>query len=151
MIAEISSQPTFGGLESLTPPKSTSEKPKGVSQASWHQSSSLIHGRGTHRVPFDDSVCIIGLDDSYQSASAPVIVLGRDISADGISFVHGLPLPFRYVAVSIRSAAGIQTVAARLTWCRYSRHGHYVTGGKFLQQIPLTIETPSDWETLTSG
>lgn len=139
---------TFSGLESLARLQSLSRDEAVGPTASWHQSASTIHGRRSHRIPLPQSVCLTGLDDSFRPCAAPVVVQGRDISVDGISFRHGQPLPFRYATVSLRTAHGIESAVCRLIWCRYSREGHYVSGGKFVRHIPAILVPPDDWETL---
>ncbi|MHC4880607.1 MAG: hypothetical protein ACYTGL_29500 [Planctomycetota bacterium] len=144
----LSFDDSFDGLESLARLQSLSADGDLCPTASWHQSASTIHSRRAHRVPLPMSVCLTGLDDEFHPCAAPVVVRGRDISVDGISFLHGLPLPFRYATISIRTSAGIESTVCRLTWCRYSREGHYVSGGKFMRHIPTGLVPPSDWELL---
>ncbi len=144
----LSFDDSFNGLESLARLQSLSADEELCPTASWHQSASTIHGRRAHRVPLPLSVCLTGLDEQFRPCAAPVVVRGRDISVDGISFLHGLPLPFRYAAVSMRTSSGVESAVCRLTWCRYSREGHYISGGKFVRHSPAGLVLPSDWETL---
>ncbi|MBI1315048.1 hypothetical protein GC176_27470 [bacterium] len=138
----------FNGLESLARLQSLATDESVGPTASWHQSATTIHGRRSHRIPLPLSICLTGLDDQLQPCASPVVVRGRDISVDGISFLHGQPLPYRYAAVSIRTAAGIESSICRLTWCRYSREGHYISGGRFVRHIPASMIPPADWEML---
>ncbi len=138
----------FSGLESLARLQSLSTDETVGQTASWHQSASTIHGRRAHRVPLPQSVCLTGLDDQFRPCAPPVVVQGRDISVDGLSFLHGQPLPYRYAAISLRTAQGVESAICRLTWCRYSREGHYVSGGKFIRHVPTSLVPPGDWEML---
>jgi hypothetical protein len=111
----------FSGLESLARLQSLSTDETVGQTASWHQ---------------------------FRPCAPPVVVQGRDISVDGLSFLHGQPLPYRYAAISLRTAQGVESAICRLTWCRYSREGHYVSGGKFIRHVPTSLVPPGDWEML---
>jgi len=138
----------FSSLESLARLQSLSTDESVGPTASWYQSATTVHSRCAHRVPLPQSICLTGLDDQFRPCAAPAIVQGRDISVDGLSFLHGQPLPFRYANVALRTPRGIESIVCRLTWCRYSREGHYITGGKFVRHIPANPVSPTDWELL---
>jgi hypothetical protein len=63
------------------------------------------------------------------------IVVGKDISRSGISFFHERQLPFRWAIISLehpdfgRFAAEID-----INWCRFTRPGWYVSGGRLLSE-----------------
>ena len=61
--------------------------------------------------------------------SKPILVSGRDISVDGISFRHQVAIPHRYVAVRYRSSFGTETLVAKLSWYRFEREDHNISGG----------------------
>ena len=121
----------------------------GSVRASWHKPESLIHNRCGHRFAFSGKLSILGLercesDGAFRAASDLIAAQGRDISAGGISFRHESPIPHRYVAISIRSSEGPETLVAKLTWCRYSRKGHYVSGGRFVTRPRLDPQMADD-------
>jgi hypothetical protein len=61
------------------------------------------------------------------------IVVGKDISRSGISFFHERPLPFRWAIVSLEHPAIGQFAAEiDINWCRFTRPGWYVSGGRLL-------------------
>lgn len=107
--------------------------PTAEPNASWHRTSSLIYSRKTHRVPFTGALTIRGLDENLNPVDSEFAAKSRDISADGISFRHEGPLPYRFVELSYQTARGPVTRRVRLTWCRYSAEGSYVSGGRFLR------------------
>ena len=64
---------------------------------------------------------------------APVTVLGRHISNHGLDFNHLRPLPWRRVIASLPSVDERWIgLLMDLTWCRFSQHGWYDNGGRFL-------------------
>jgi hypothetical protein len=103
-------------------------------KASWHRSASLVHSRRSHRVPFSGPLGLRGLDEALEPVDEPLTATARDISGDGISFRHDGPLPYRFVELTYDTARGPVTRRAKLTWCRYSIDGFYVSGGRFLHQ-----------------
>lgn len=102
--------------------------------ASWHRSASLVYSRRSHRVPFSGPLCLRGLDEAFEPVDEPLTATARDISGDGISFRHDGPLPYRFVELTSDTARGPVTRRAKLTWCRYSIDGFYISGGRFLHQ-----------------
>lgn len=63
----------------------------------------------------------------------PIVVAGKSISAGGLSFFHPQPLPFRKVAAVLDDADPEQQgFLIDLDWCRFTRHGWYESGGRFL-------------------
>lgn len=73
-----------------------------------------------------------------------VIVLGRHLSDHGIDFYHREPLgERRYIASLPVGSSGWVGFMLELHWTRFSRHGWYDNGGKFVQKIasPLPPRT----------
>lgn len=61
---------------------------------------------------------------------------GRDISLGGLSFEHAGILPCTHAALSFVQKDDVsQPVLLQLTWCRFTRLGVYLSGGKFLRVI----------------
>ncbi len=116
--------------------------------ASWHSSESLIVSRGSHRIGYTERMCVTGLDADQSECSAPLLVRGRDISADGVLFTHQRPMPHRHVQMLVPLASGLESVIVRLTWCRYAGSGAYVSGGYFVRQANVPPSAPEDWDTL---
>ena len=81
------------------------------------------------------------LDDDLTPAGEPIVVVGRQISEGGLGFFHPEPLPYRRVVASISPTDGAARldVLLDLTWCRFTRHGWYEGGGRFLQEVATTL------------
>jgi|AP95_1055475.scaffolds.fasta_scaffold94269_1 hypothetical protein len=117
-------------------------------QASWHSSDSLTVSRSSHRISFTERMCVTGLNADHSACSAPLLVRGRDISVDGVSFTHQRPMPHRHVQMLLPLASGLESVIVRLTWCRFAGAGAYVSGGYFVRQANMPSSAPEDWDTL---
>lgn len=95
--------------------------------------------RAAVRVPFDESVVVTPWDVAMAAPAGPSLLAGgRNLSTGGISFSHVGLLPHRHVAVSFpgtrRDEEGdrvIETLIVRLIWCRFTRRGIYLSGGRF--------------------
>ena len=118
--------------------------------ATWHSSDYAIERRDAQRLPLGQDICFIGLNDQFQVTTAPLLMEGRDVSGQGLSFMHSQPITTRFAAVSFRVATGIETAIVKLSWCRFSRPGQYLSGGKFVKHRPA-MQVPSDWSDLARG
>jgi len=107
-----------------------------------------IVSRGSHRISFPERMCVTGLNADQTTCSPPLLVRGRDISIDGVSFTHRRSMPHRHVQMLLPLASGIESVIVRLTWCRYASRGEYVSGGYFVRQASVPPSAPEDWDTL---
>ena len=123
----------------------------GASTASWHQSHSLIHDRRSHRFPFEQTMCIVGLNQELQPESSPVRVQGRDISIDGISFRHHSPISAKFISVTYQTAVGPESLIVKLSWCRFGRDGQYVSGGRFVREAPVPAQLVRQWDELNEA
>src|SRR5688572_10348984 len=64
-----------------------------------------------------------------------VIVAGKHISEDGMSFFHPAPLPYRLVLASLeKSDGGRAEFLLDVDWCRFTQFGWYESGGKFVRK-----------------
>lgn len=119
-------------------------------RVSWHQWGGLLNDRRAHRVAFSEPLHVVGLainrdTGKLEPQAEPIIAQGRDISVDGISFRHDDPLPHRYVAVSFQTPFGTETLVAKLSWCRFAREDHYVSGGRLTVEPQLNAAVNVDW------
>jgi hypothetical protein len=126
----------------------SSDESSDSGHASWHSSDSLIVSRGSHRIGYTERMCVTGLDADQSECSAPLLVWGRDISADGVSFTHKRPMPHRHVQMLVPLALGLEALIVRLTWCRYVGRREYVSGGYFVRPANVPSSAPEDWDTL---
>ena len=72
-----------------------------------------------------------------------MVVVGRHLSEHGLTFYHPKPLSFRRVIATLETANGARLAfLLDLSWCRFTRHGWYESGGRFLD----TVASPLDSE-----
>ena len=104
-------------------------------EASWQRGGPGWERRQKHRYAFEQSVQLVPLDEqSEQPVGSALVVKTQDISASGIGFQHRVPLPYKKVALTLVPPGGTEiTVVTRLLWCRFTREGHYETGGQFVR------------------
>lgn len=105
--------------------------------ATWHGSARVSALRRWHRAAYEKRIALIPLDDrTEEPIGDPILVTGRDISVDGISFTHNRPLSCRKAAVTLREPNKPPvTLVVRLSWCRCTREGLYQSGGHFLRTL----------------
>lgn len=120
-------------------------------RVSWYQWGGLLNDRRAHRVAFPQKLQVVGLSTNsdtgqFMPVSEAIVASGRDISVDGISFRHEVALPHRYVAVRYRSPFGTKTHVAKLSWCRFEREGHYISGGRLTGEPQLDSELDINWD-----
>lgn len=122
-------------------------------QVSWYQASGLLNDRRAHRIAFPETLHVVGLEinpdnGQFVAVTDGITAGGRDISVDGMSFQHDDLVPHRFVSVSFRSPIGTEMLVAKLSWCRFSREGHYVSGGRVIvePQPQRDLEQTIDWD-----
>jgi hypothetical protein len=125
-------------------------------KVSWHQWGGLLNDRRAHRVVFPPALHVVGLDmnsdtGQFTPVSEAIIAHGRDISVDGVSFQHDVPLPHKFVAVSFRSPFGTETLVAKLSWCRFAHKDRYVSGGRLTVEPQLNPQLTIDWDMVESA
>ena len=116
--------------------------------ASWNASSRVIECRVSHRIAYHRPMLVTPLDDrTAQPVGEPMMVAARDISLAGVSFVHRDPLSCRAVVCTFEphEEDSSESVIVRLTWCRFTRHGYYQSGGNFVRIVELALDVPIDW------
>lgn len=70
-----------------------------------------------------------------------VVVIGRHLSEHGLDFYHREALTYRRAIASLDAGkAGFIGLLLELTWCRFTRHGWYDNGGRFLAAVPSPLE-----------
>jgi hypothetical protein len=93
--------------------------------------------RQAQRTPFPQLVRLQAVDPTtFAPQDESLVVVGKYISEQGLGFFHQTPLPHRFVIVAIEVH---DTLPARLlldvSWCRFTRHGWYESGGRFLRVV----------------
>lgn len=121
--------------------------------ATWLRSSQLAYARNAVRIPYDQRIAVIPLDDDdLPLFDQAVLVRGRDLSLQGLSIVHGQPQFHRSFWIAFVEELADQIVwRAEMKWCRFTRQGHYVSGGKLLHIVPTDPDLLADWESFPAG
>jgi hypothetical protein len=141
----------FAAVLNFTPSRGTNSQSIDVATPlCWQPSEQAAERRKTHRLPLDQQLCLVGLDDHFRVVGEPCLVSGRDIGVEGLSFRHQQPLPYRFVGLAYRTAQGTVTTLLKLSWCRFSKPGEYSSGGKFVR-TDMKLALPADWTELSLG
>src|SRR5690606_6728753 len=91
--------------------------------------------RHEKRYPFPFPIHLLPVDmHGEPTGEEPIVVLGKNISEQGLDFYYSEPVSFRRVIASLPCGPERWTAFhLDLTWCRFSGCGWYENGGKFLQ------------------
>jgi hypothetical protein len=90
-----------------------------------------------------DSIARSRSDSGPRTRSETFVVIGKQITLHGVDFYHREPIAHRRVIASLDAGEhGWIGLLLELAWCRFSRHGWYDNGGRFLAVVdsPLEIE-----------
>lgn len=102
----------------------------------------MIERRGEQRFPFPHLLHLTPVTaDGAVHLDDTVVVVGKHLSAHGLGFFHQHPLPNRRMIVSIE--LGPEThlgILIDLTWCRFTKHGWYESGGRFLRLVKSPLD-----------
>jgi len=70
-----------------------------------------------------------------------IVVVGKHLSERGLGFFYQQPLPYRRMIASLELPDGRWAgFLIDITWCRFTQHGWYDSGGRFLQIVPSPLE-----------
>ena len=121
--------------------------------ASWLGALPLVPSRRSHRLPHRQSLAVTPLDDAtLEPTGLTQRVTAWDVSTGGLSFLHQHTLLCRTIAVTFQFEPGeVQSVLTRLKWCRFTRSGHYRSGGQFLRTIAPPPDAERDFDLLPPG
>ena len=102
----------------------------------------VMERRGEQRFPFPYLMHLTPVtQQNVAQVEESVVVTGKHISEHGLSFYHNHPLPNRRMIVSVEMSNGAWLgVLIDLTWCRFTKHGWYESGGRFLRLVDLPVE-----------
>ena len=79
-------------------------------------------------------------NDGLSPAGDSVVVVGKDLSEHGLGFFYQQPLPDRLMIASLELPDSQWTgFLIDITWCRFTQHGWYDSGGRFLRMVPSPI------------
>ncbi|MCH8922139.1 MAG: hypothetical protein IIA67_03190 [Planctomycetes bacterium] len=118
------------------------------------------HGPGNERrtdcrYPYPKLVHLtpVGVDGCTPEGE-PVVATGKHLSERGLGFFHQGPLPYRRMIVSLETdEGGWVGFLIDLTWCRFTKHGWYESGGRLMQVVdsPLSALRPSPAPRMACG
>jgi hypothetical protein len=93
------------------------------------------------RQPFPYPVYLTPLDAGSPEVDRTIAVIGKHLSEHGFDFYHREPLADRQVIASFDGGSlGWIALVLELTWCRFSRHGWYDNGGRFIALATSPLE-----------
>jgi hypothetical protein len=104
--------------------------------------------RTDHRYPYPNLVHLTPVGaDGHTPEGEPVVAAGKHLSERGLGFFHQGPLPYRRMIVSLETDdGGWVGFLIDLTWCRFTKHGWYESGGRLMQ----VVESPLSAQSLAS-
>lgn len=77
----------------------------------------------------------VGADGATPSGES-IAVVGKHLSVKGLGFYHPKPLSYRRVIATIDMGKDrTLDFLVDLNWCRFTKHGWYESGGRFLQAV----------------
>ena len=110
--------------------------------SSLYPRGNMVERRGEQRFPFPHLLHLTPVSaEKVVQLEETVIVVGKHLSERGLGFYHQQPLPNRQMIVSIELGSGAWLgILIDLTWCRFTKHGWYESGGRFLRLVNSPIE-----------
>ena len=98
-----------------------------------------VSRRRDRRFPFPRLARLIPLASADATPVAePMVVVGKQISTGGFGFFHQQPIAERHALLVFETPVGGRfAVTIELRWCRFTRHGWYESGGRFLRAVEL--------------
>lgn len=105
-----------------------------------------VERRVEQRYPYPYLIHLIPTEeDGTESVAEPVVVVGKHLSEGGLAFYHPKPLPYRRMIVELNLPdSSTRKFMIDITWCRFTEHGWYESGGRFLQCISGESETQTE-------
>jgi hypothetical protein len=121
--------------------------------ASYYPDGLVVERRRERRFPYPHPVYLTPVAEDGSTPCGPsIVVIGKHLSEGGLGFFHQHPLACRQAVVSLEMADGQWFgVAIDLTWCRFTRHGWYESGGRFLRTVPAEPPNRSRQPAETAG
>jgi hypothetical protein len=97
--------------------------------------------RTDQRFPYPRLVYLTPVaNNGYTPVAESVVVVGKDLSERGLGFYYQQPLPYRRMIASLElPEARWAGFLVDITWCRFTLHGWYDSGGRFIQAVPSPI------------
>jgi len=104
-------------------------------------SKRAVERRRESRHPYPYPIHLTPLDAGGRpAAERTFVVIGRHLAPHGLDFYCRQPLAERRVIASLDlGREGWIGLLLELNWCRFSRHGWYENGGRFLNVVPSPL------------
>jgi hypothetical protein len=108
-----------------------------------YPSGNLAERREEGRYPYPYLIHLTPVgEDGLTPQAESIVAVGKHLSNRGLGFYHPRPLPYRRMIVSLEASdGGIHGFLIDLTWCRFTKHGWYESGGRFLEAVRSPIKT----------
>jgi hypothetical protein len=141
----MSSVVGYPQFEQLAQAALVSEEP--VRQQIWQILAGLyprgnrVERRSDQRFPYPYLVYLTPVAaDGLTPGGESVIVIGKHLSERGLGFYHQKPLSDRRMIASLElQKSRWAGFLIDLTWCRFTQHGWYDSGGRFLQAVASPV------------
>jgi hypothetical protein len=98
--------------------------------------------RFTQRFPYPQLLYLTAVDkDGISPTGDSVVVVGKHLSERGLGFFYPRePLPYRRMIASLEIRESRWTAFLMdIVWYRFTQHGWYESGGRFLQSVPVPV------------
>jgi hypothetical protein len=98
--------------------------------------------RTVQRFPYPNLLYLTPVaPDGVTPAGESIVVVGKHLSERGLGFFYQHPLPNRRMIATLEGKDGRWvSFLVDITWCRFTQHGWYDSGGRFLHVVPSPIE-----------
>ena len=103
----------------------------------------LAERRRENRYPFPHLIHLTSVaEDGITPLGETTVVVGKHLSEQGFGFYHPEPIPYRRMIASLQMAGGSWLgFLIDLGWCRFTKHGWYESGGRFIQSVLPPVQT----------
>jgi hypothetical protein len=104
----------------------------------------VTYERRAHaRTPLPFLLKFVPLDNQGRKLpEEETVVVGRDVSARGLSFFHPTPMPYRRALVTLdHPIAGRFTMEIDIQRCRFHKLGWYESGSRLVRAVELILPT----------
>jgi hypothetical protein len=97
--------------------------------------------RGMQRFPYPHLLYLTPVEeDGVSPAGSSIVVVGKHLSERGLGFFYQHPLANRRMIASLEvQPSRYVGFLLDITWCRFTQHGWYDSGGRFLQAVPSPV------------
>jgi hypothetical protein len=97
----------------------------------------IMEKRHENRLPFPYLIHLTPVaEDGITPHGKSIAVVGKHLSNRGLGFYHPKPLPYRRMIASLEYNGHWLGFLIDIRWCRFTKHGWYESGGRFLQSVP---------------